>query len=1111
MDKQATPPAVQAALALQPFKAGTTRRDLTTSLRAYKTAWAALEQTQVYNTACRRLGGRAAEVLVQVRRVLLEVDEAEKASNAGKVVVERSYEFRRETNSDGTSQAVQSGSTIFKIQSTILDLQAFATDFLAQSSSNRLTLLVDGLPAHQRKLKTLSSSLSTCISIYALFSLSTSTWAEEDAEDLLADEVALPRLFQLSIALRGSVYDAFLAAQPSPADFAKEPPAKRRTAFITWCLERNPLLRPSETSSPSAIRRGKAKVSWPPAEADAVALGVSNNAAQASPSPAMRRAVSQPVPVSVSTPSPTSFAPAALPPPPPPPATATAADLPLAPPTALATAAPTTTIAHNGAAAEQKAGEVMCVCPIDSLGDSDGSQQEDDGAAASEHVDELMTAEGCVTTSPPPEAETDPSPPLQSLANSPPSAALEPTEASVTSSPLPTTVASAVSTAFVKPTFLYPDDEPDLSMARRDSSASSIAMTVTSSAGSRLFESSLGVQEEESGEEEEEGADVGEMVGEVAGKAAGEETESVQISEELTAGPNRQLTEVAKVGELEEGKSVEKVEEEEDACDAKSATAIETASDSATAKVDEQPSTIPVITFTEEPGDLEALSPSSPIDNPPSPLRATSPAASNQGRPCASPYVECAPPSTPPSITVPAFPAPSVAAPPSSPPTAPYRILALDGGGLVGPIPQLFLLKQYLSSLPPSPSPSQHFDLITGTSSSSILAILLGHCKLSVDAALRGYLSIAQAAFALEPPSTRGARKPKRGMWSRLLGRGASPLPQCDGLSEAVRRERALDAALKAHLPRFDEPFAARVGEAVKASLAASSLFPSSSRWTGSRTSLSPAAASITFATLHASNQPIHLLSLGTGYSSLPLDALAAKRISKSRLIILREIKQLAASNTVAAEALIARLEGDEAVQVERIEVDCSRCGIVGREEWEIEAMIRAVVRGGVGEATESGASILSSPPSAPSSPSTSRLTSVPLLSPTSPTSPTSSSSPSTTSPVKSLRKRASRLSFFTSLGNGNKSTPSPERRASSFVSPPSVGRGGGGAEPLSPLSRKSPLQRERRQDSLAPPFSERELRGSVSLEDLNRTEFGSKGMYGIKEGTGSTGSLRSG
>jgi predicted lipoprotein len=106
------PPIVSLALRSTPFKTATTRRDLSTSFRGFKTAWTAIEQVQVLSASCRRLAERAAEVLLAVREKLEEIEREEESQKGGKVVLERAYEFQ-----GSRAGGEMAGKTIFKIQS----------------------------------------------------------------------------------------------------------------------------------------------------------------------------------------------------------------------------------------------------------------------------------------------------------------------------------------------------------------------------------------------------------------------------------------------------------------------------------------------------------------------------------------------------------------------------------------------------------------------------------------------------------------------------------------------------------------------------------------------------------------------------------------------------------------------------------------------------------------------------------------------------------------------------------------------------------------------------------------------------------------------------------
>ncbi|GAA5905347.1 hypothetical protein JCM8208_003824 [Rhodotorula glutinis] len=302
MPSEPPPPAtVAGALALRPFAASTTRRDLSTAITAFRTAWAALSQVQVLQQTCIRLAEHAAAVLCAVYARLDEVEHAERAKLQGRVVLERSYEFQ--APSEGARRGAE---TVFKVQAAMLDLQAFATDFLALSTGpSRLDLLVLSLPVSQRALATLSSSLSPLLAHYALpHPASPATWATEDADAAREDERALPRLFQRALALRGDAWQRFLAEQPA----APGTPSQRRSAFIAWCIERNPLLGAREgeggEEGGGAPRRRRQEASWPPARpsptpsAPGERLVPDVDASEREGAPGMRRAVSQPAPTS---------------------------------------------------------------------------------------------------------------------------------------------------------------------------------------------------------------------------------------------------------------------------------------------------------------------------------------------------------------------------------------------------------------------------------------------------------------------------------------------------------------------------------------------------------------------------------------------------------------------------------------------------------------------------------------------------------------------------------------------------------------------------------------------------------------------------------------------
>ncbi|GAA5993787.1 hypothetical protein JCM10908_000746 [Rhodotorula pacifica] len=254
---EAPTPSVAAALALKPFKPLTTRRDTTIPLRTFAAAWAALHKTQVLHVSCVRLGERAAIALLAAYRRLEEVDEREQAElGEGAVVVEREYTFQASARrtSDGRAGEVDASETgaeetVFKIKSTMLDIQSFATDFLARSTHSRQDLLVDSLDQVTSALKRLTDSILLCTSLYGSVPFSKPERLEQDAVDGATDEAALPRLFQLSITLRGPVWDRFLRS--ATQDLSTLKPQERRRAFVEFCFAKNDKLRPAAAAASS--------------------------------------------------------------------------------------------------------------------------------------------------------------------------------------------------------------------------------------------------------------------------------------------------------------------------------------------------------------------------------------------------------------------------------------------------------------------------------------------------------------------------------------------------------------------------------------------------------------------------------------------------------------------------------------------------------------------------------------------------------------------------------------------------------------------------------------------------------------------------------------------
>ncbi|KAK3319786.1 acyl transferase/acyl hydrolase/lysophospholipase [Cercophora scortea] len=77
------------------------------------------------------------------------------------------------------------------------------------------------------------------------------------------------------------------------------------------------------------------------------------------------------------------------------------------------------------------------------------------------------------------------------------------------------------------------------------------------------------------------------------------------------------------------------------------------------------------------------------------------------------------------------------------------NILSLDGGGIRG-LSSLYVLRRLMQEIDPisPPKPCEVFDLIGGTSTGGLIAVMLGRLHLSVDDCIKHYLALSQRVFA---------------------------------------------------------------------------------------------------------------------------------------------------------------------------------------------------------------------------------------------------------------------------------------------------------------------------------------------------------------------------
>jgi patatin-like phospholipase/acyl hydrolase len=76
-------------------------------------------------------------------------------------------------------------------------------------------------------------------------------------------------------------------------------------------------------------------------------------------------------------------------------------------------------------------------------------------------------------------------------------------------------------------------------------------------------------------------------------------------------------------------------------------------------------------------------------------------------------------------------------------------LLSLDGGGVRG-LSALAIIKQLMLNVNPDnpPLPCDYFNMIGGTSTGGLLAIMLGRLRLSVDACMDAYVEMSDRIFS---------------------------------------------------------------------------------------------------------------------------------------------------------------------------------------------------------------------------------------------------------------------------------------------------------------------------------------------------------------------------
>ncbi|KAK4032049.1 FabD/lysophospholipase-like protein [Parachaetomium inaequale] len=81
-------------------------------------------------------------------------------------------------------------------------------------------------------------------------------------------------------------------------------------------------------------------------------------------------------------------------------------------------------------------------------------------------------------------------------------------------------------------------------------------------------------------------------------------------------------------------------------------------------------------------------------------------------------------------------------------PAADLRLLALDSGG-VRSLSSLMILRRLMAAVDPNAplKPCNYFDIIGGTSTGGLIAIMLGRLRMTVDECIDAYTSLSDKVF----------------------------------------------------------------------------------------------------------------------------------------------------------------------------------------------------------------------------------------------------------------------------------------------------------------------------------------------------------------------------
>jgi patatin-like phospholipase/acyl hydrolase len=129
------------------------------------------------------------------------------------------------------------------------------------------------------------------------------------------------------------------------------------------------------------------------------------------------------------------------------------------------------------------------------------------------------------------------------------------------------------------------------------------------------------------------------------------------------------------------------------------------------------------------------------------------------------------------------------------------RLLALDGGGVRG-LSSLMILQQLMATVDPDspPKPCEYFDMIGGTSTGGLVAIMLGCLRMTVDECIDAYTSLSDKVFEKKSHRINIRGKLQGRFDAAELERAVRQILVDHGLDEDTLLKDSPDAACKVYV-----------------------------------------------------------------------------------------------------------------------------------------------------------------------------------------------------------------------------------------------------------------------------------------------------------------------